>query len=380
MKTLRTISRILVGAVLIFSGFVKGIDPLGTKYKFVDYFEAFGLPELEPTTLPLAILLIAFEFLLGVALISNFRTKITSWITLVFMGIFTLLTFYLALENPVQDCGCFGDAIILTNWETFWKNVIIMIFVVIIYIKRNEFQNTLRPMHQYSIMGLGLVVILAINYYSYNHLPMIDFRPYNVGANIPEKMKIPEDAPQPKYKTVLKYKKDGEVKEFSINNLPDSTWQWVETKNILIEEGYQPPIHDFTISTLDGKDITDIILERKEPTFLLIAYDLKEASGEHVEEINELARFARSRDKKSFICLTASLEKTIRRYKAITGAPYKFYNTDEITLKTIVRSNPGLILIKEGTILDKWHHNDLPSVKEIKEKYYKSQKIRSLNK
>jgi uncharacterized membrane protein YphA (DoxX/SURF4 family) len=372
MKNLRLISRILVGVVFIFSGFVKGVDPMGSMYKFMDYFTAFGMKQLEPAALPLAVLLIAFEFLLGVALVSNFKMKITSWITLIFMGLFTILTFYLALENPVQDCGCFGDAIILTNWETFWKNLIIMVFVVIVFIYRNKFQNTLKLIQEYSIMGIALAGILALNYYSYNHLPVIDFRPYNIGANIPEKMKIPEDAPQPEYKTILKYKKDGKIKEFELDNLPDSTWQWVETENILVEEGYQPPIHDFTITTLDGADITDIILEKKHPVFLLIAYDLKKASTKRSDiiQINDIARFANKQHDNSFICLTASLEDAIKDFKKKSLAPYKFYNTDEITLKTIIRSNPGLMVIKDGTVFNKWHYNDLPTVKEVKKKYY----------
>ena len=378
MKTLRTISRILVGAVLIFSGFVKGIDPLGSTYKFMDYFTAFGMNELEPTALPLAILLISFEFLLGIALLSNFNMRITAWITLIFMGLFTILTFYLALENPVQDCGCFGDAIIMTNWETFWKNVVIMFFVLIIFIEREKFTNTLKPFQQYGILGVALIAILGLNYYCYNHLPILDFRPYNVGADIQEKMKIPEDAPQPKYKTILKYKKNGEIKEFSIDNIPDSTWEWVETKNTLIEEGYQPPIHDFSITTLEGDDITDIILDRKKPTFILISYNLKKASGENVEKINKLAEYVLQHGEKSFICLTASVEKTIWRYKSITGAPYKFYNTDETTLKTIIRSNPGLLLIQDGKILEKWHHNDIPAPKEVEHKYYKKPNLKTI--
>ncbi len=372
MKNLRLISRILVGAVFIFSGFVKGVDPLGSTYKFMDYFTAFGMQQLEPTALPLAVILIVFEFLIGIALVSNFRMKITSWITLIFMSLFTVLTFYLALDNPVQDCGCFGDAIILTNWETFWKNVVIMIFVVLIFINRNKFEPTLKPIQQYSVMGVALIGVLALNYYCYNHLPVIDFRPYNIGANIPEKMKIPEDAPQPEYKTVLKYKKDGRIKEFSLDNLPDSTWQWVETKNILVEEGYQPPIHDFTITTLDGSDVTDIILDKNHPVFLLISYDLKKASHErkHILQINKIARFANKQNENSFICLTASLEKTIEDFRKKTVAPYEFYNTDEITLKTIIRSNPGLMLIKDGIVLDKWHYNDFPAVKELEKEYY----------
>jgi uncharacterized membrane protein YphA (DoxX/SURF4 family) len=370
MKTLRIISRFVVGAVFIFSGFVKGIDPMGSTFKFMDYFTAFDLQFLEPAALPLAIILSTFEFVLGIALISNFKMRLTSWVSLIFMGFFTVLTFYLALKNPVSDCGCFGDAIKMTNWETFGKNVIIMALVIFIFIQRDRSENPMSFSIQYGIMGAGLLIILGFTYYSYNHLPIIDFRPYKEGTNIPEKMKIPEDAPQPKYETILKYKKDGKVKEFSLDNLPDSTWEWVATENILIEEGYQPSIHDFTINTLEGRDMTDIFLEKQVPTFVLISYDLNKFVASPVEEINQLAEYVLKHNENSFICLTASVETTIQRFKQITNAPYTFYNTDETTLKTIIRSNPGLMLIQDGTIIKKWHYNDIPTPEEVNQKYY----------
>ncbi|MFO8236549.1 MAG: DoxX family protein [Bacteroidales bacterium] len=371
MKVLRNISRIIVGVVFLFSGLVKGIDPIGTKIKFTDYFTAFGMEQLEPIALVLAILLIGFEFLLGAALVANFKLKITSWITLIFMGTFTILTLYLALENPVSDCGCFGDAVVMTNWETFWKNVIITGLSAIIFIYRKHFVEVPKPQIQYSILSIALVFLVAVMFYGYNHLPILDFRPYKTGTNIPESMEIPEDAPQPKYETILKYEKDGEIKEFTMDSLPDSTWSWVETKNILVEEGYQPPIQDFSINTREGSDITDIILEKDEPVFLLVAPNLSEASRKNRETIHELAKMTINKyGQESFICLTASTESDIEKFKAKTQAPYDFYNTDETTLKTIIRSNPGLMLIKKGTIIDKWHYNDIPDPQKVKEKFF----------
>ncbi|MCF8335757.1 MAG: DoxX family protein, partial [Bacteroidales bacterium] len=355
--------------VLLFSGFVKGIDPLGSNYKFIDYFTAFGMDFLNPAALPLGVLLSTFEFVLGAVLIFHVKPRTSSRILLVFMGFFTLLTFYLALENPVQDCGCFGNAIIMSNWETFWKNVVIMVFVVIIFINRNNFQSPYSNKWQWGITGISAGIILGLSVYCYNHLPVFDFRPYNVGANIPDKMEIPEDAPQPEYKTILKYKKDGKIKEFTMDSLPDSTWQWVETKNIKIKEGYQPPIEDFTISTLKGEDITDIVLNQNKFTFLLIAYDLGEADKSEMDKINKLAEFCNTTNNCSFIGLTASLEEKIESFKNNTNASFSFYQADEITLKTIIRANPGLMLIKKGIILDKWHNNDLPSPQEIREDF-----------
>jgi len=369
MKNLYTASRIIVGLVLIFSGFVKGIDPLGSNYKFIDYFIAFGIEFLNPIALYLGVLLSTFEFVLGAMLIFHVRPRASSWILLIFMGFFTLLTFYLALTNPVQDCGCFGDAIVMSNWETFWKNVVIMVFVVIVFINRNKFQSPYSNNWQWSITGISALIILGFSFYCYHHLPVFDFRPYNIGANIPDKMEIPDDAPKPEYKTILKYKKDGEIREFTMDSLPDSTWQWVETKNIKIKEGYQPPIEDFTISTLEGEDITDIVLDQDKFTFMLIAYDLGEADKSEMDQINRLAEFCNNANNCSFIGLTASLEEEIESFKNNTGASFSFYQADEITLKTIIRANPGLMLIKKGTVLDKWHNNDLLSTPEFKEEF-----------
>ena len=366
MKKLRNISRLLVGVVLIFSGFVKGIDPLGSAYKFQDYFAAFGLDFLDPVAMPLGVLLSTFEFVLGAALVLNIRTRITSWVVLIFMGFFTLLTLYLALENPVHDCGCFGDAIVMTNWQTFWKNVVIMALVAILFLQRQHFKNVYSRVQQWGLMASTTLIMLAFTFYSYHHLPIFDFRPYNIGTHIPSKMEIPEDAPQPEYQTILKYKKNGEIREFTVDSLPDSTWQWVETQNIQISEGYTPPIEGFSITTLDGSDITDIVLNEEDYTFLLIAYDLKKANQSDMEEVKNLSELCSNNNQCQFIALTASTESDIEKFREATDVQFPFHHTDEITLKTIIRSNPGLMLIKDGTILEKWHHNDIPAPKEVK--------------
>jgi uncharacterized membrane protein YphA (DoxX/SURF4 family) len=342
----------------------------------MDYFTAFGIEFLNPLALPLAVLLSTFEFVLGSVILFNIKPKLSSWIVLIFMGFFTLLTLYLAFENPVHDCGCFGDAIVMTNWQTFWKNIIIMVFIGFIFFGRRKFQPSSDKRRDWAVPGISAVIILAFSIYCYQHLPIIDFRPYKTGTHIPDKMKIPEGAPKPKYKTILKYKKNGKIKEFTMDSLPDSTWQWVETKNIKVKEGYKPPIDDFTISTLDGEDITDIVLSQEKFTFLLIAYDLEKADQSDMDDIVRLSEYCNNTSNCSFIGLTSSLEKTIKEFKEKTGASFPFYQSDEITLKTIVRANPGLMLIKKGTILDKWHNNDTPSPGEIKEDFLNNEKYR----
>ena len=365
MKLLNNISRILVGIVFIFSGFVKAVDPLGSTYKFIDYFEAFGMDFFTFLALPLAIILSTLELIIGVSLILGTRKKLTVWTLSLFMGFFTILTFILAIFNPVTDCGCFGDALIMTNWQTFGKNIFLIIFVVILFINKEKFEVNWDIKKQWSIIAIPTFLTILFTMYCYNNLPIFDFRPYNIGTYIPEKMIVPDDAPRAEYETTLVYEKDGIQQEFTMENLPDSTWEWVSTNNNLITEGYVPPIHDFTIETSAGNDITNIVLNDNKFTFLLIAYDLKKASIKNAEKINDLANFSQESGNCNFICLTSSLEYEIEEFKEKTNAPYQFFTTDEITLKTIVRSNPGIVLLKNGTILGKWHHKNTPSREEI---------------
>lgn len=362
----KNISSILVGLLFIFSGFVKGIDLMGSTYKFTDYFVAFGVSSLESISLPLAFILSATEFVIGSALLFRARMVVFSWLALIFMGFFTLLTFYIALTNPVSDCGCFGDALIISNWATFWKNVILILLVFNVFIFRNKFRKFFpEPALEWGLIGGMFLFFTLISLYSYKHLPILDFRPYHVGANIPDKMNIPDDAPVDEYKVILFYEKDGETREFTIDNLPDSTWNWVDTKSILIKKGYEPPVKNFIIETAyERNDVTELILSNKEVSFLLISYDLNDANPESQEKINKLADYA-MHYQHQFYCLTASPEITINEFIEKNKASYEFFNTDEITLKTIIRSNPGLVLLKEGTIIAKWHYNDIPEVSEL---------------
>jgi len=377
MRKLNQLSRIILGLVFIFSGFVKAVDPLGSMYKFNDYFTAFDLEFLSVIALPLAILLSTVEFVIGFSLLYATKRKITAWVTLIFMSFFTILTLFLAIFNPVSDCGCFGDAIIMTNWETFWKNVVLMIFTIVIFVHRNKYEVQWKSINQWIAIAIPFIFSISLSLYCYFNLPILDFRPYHIGTHIPEKMIIPEDAPKAEYETILLYEKNGKVKEFTLENLPDSTWQWVETKNELISEGYIPPIHDFSIQTPNGNDITDIVLNDTKFTFLMVAYDLNKTSTKNIDKINKLAEYCKESGKCNFICLTASVESVIQNFKDKTGAPYMFYASDEITLKTIVRANPGIVLIKKGTILDKWHHRNIPTIESMETMYLNNDKYKN---
>ena len=354
--------RFVLAIVFIFSGFVKGVDPLGTQYKIQDYLEAFGWTSFIPDFVPIlaSILLAMLEFTLGVYLLFGIRRKLSSVLILLVMLVMTPLTLYLALKNPVSDCGCFGDAWILTNWETFWKNVFLLIAAISVFKWGNRIVRFVSEKSQWLVAVYTLVFIVGVSVYCLYYLPIFDFRPYKIGTNIPQAMSIPEGAKQSVYESVFILEKDGVRKEFTLAYYPDSTWTFVDSRTIVKEKGYEPAIHDFSIMNIaDGEDITEQVLEDKGYTFLLIAHRMSEADDSNIDLINEIYDYS-VENGYGFYCLTSSLEEDIEQWKDKTGAEYPFCLTDDITLKTIIRSNPGLLLLKDGTVYRKWSDNNLP--------------------
>lgn len=376
MKTLKTLSRILLGLVFTFSGFVKAVDPVGSSIKFGDYFNAMGLPKLAAYSLFFAFMLSGLEFLVGFALLFNLRTKIASWGALIFMLIFTPLTLWIALKNPVSDCGCFGDAIKLSNWETLWKNIILFALAIVLFFKIQDGETKSNSRNANIFIGLAALFIFIFQWYNYNHLPVIDFRPYAVGTHIPDKMIVPDDAPKDSTVTYLYYEKDGVVKEFTMDNYPwdDSTWVWKDTKTIVVRHGYMPPIHDLEIYKFEfnnsginqSKNVLDKLLADTSYSLLIIAYDLKNVAIRPLQNLADLINFAQVHKYKTYFITSSNSTDILRIHSKL---PYiiNYYTADATTLKTIVRSNPGLVLLKNGTVIAKWHYNDFPDIKEFEE-------------
>jgi len=371
MKILRTISRIIVGLVFIFSGFVKAVDPLGFAYKFGDYFEAFNLDFLVGIALPLALIMSSLEFIIGVVMLLGIRIRVFSWMLLVVMSYFFVLTFIIALTNPVTDCGCFGDFLILTNWETFYKNVVLMAFTIFIFRERRNYKELYPMKTEWMISGAITIFIIWISVFCLRHLPIFDFRPYHIGAHIPTKMELPEGAQVDEYKTTLVYEKDGVQKEFSLYDTTwrDGTWTWVETKQELIKKGDEPEIHDFIISDKEGNDITWDIITDYGYVFFLVSHKINLNNEEAYLKADEINLFCQQQEGFTFYAVTSSTNEEIEKLKEKTGINFEFGSADNITLKTIVRSKPGLLLIKEGVVLEKWHFRDLPKVEDFNENY-----------
>ena len=358
MKILIIISQIITGIVFTFSGIVKAIDPTGTQIKFEDYFHAMGLELMIPTALFFSFLMNAAELITGLMLLFNVLPKFTSWIALGFLAIFTPVTLWLAVANPVSDCGCFGDAITLTNWQTFGKNIILLIFILIIFINRKNISSYFKQKISLFIFGGFIVISFLFEFYNYNNLPIVDFRPYKVGVNIFKNATTPPDAPKDIYETILIYKnkKTGEKKKFTLENYPQDTltWEFAETINNLIKKGYEPPIHDFVITDENQDEITKQILSDKNTSYIIVSYELESGNYKYIEEIKKITEHCKKNNLNVY-CFTASSEENIKSYKQILPKNIQFCTADKKMLKTMVRSNPGLVVIKNGIIKGKFH-------------------------
>lgn len=355
---LGSISRTLLGITFIFSGFVKAIDPLGTTYKIEDYLNAFGgfFTSFTPLAEVAAWGLIAFEFVLGCMLLLNIWTKLSSWLALLMMLFMTPLTLYIALTNPVSDCGCFGDALVLTNWQTFYKNIVLLALVLILLLTKKHIPQLFNRLVEVCLVMGSLGFVLGFMFYSRTHLPVADFRPYKIGNNIPALMEVPDDAPQNVYETTLIYAKDGVEQAFTLENYPknDPDWTFVDSQSKLISKGYEAPIHDLTMVNEDMEDILPDVLEEEIPVTWAILYKVEKTDMEQAKRLNEMAHLAEENGE-SFYLLTGSGEAEVEAFRAEAGYDYPIYSCDPVTLKTIVRANPGIVRLQQGTVIDKYN-------------------------
>lgn len=363
LKMIVNLCRIIVAVTFIFSGFVKAIDPIGTQYKLQDYLGAIGMAGILPnwTLLAVAVFLAAIEFCIGIFLLFAIQRRLISKLTVAFMAFMTMVTVWIVVADPVKDCGCFGDALHLTNTETLIKNIVLLVCSLAIMYRPLAMFRFVSKSNQWIVTNYTIVFILVSSGLSLYYLPIFDFRPYHIGVNIPRGMEIPKGAKLPQFKTTFIMEKNGQRKEFTLDNYPDASWKFIDSKTVQTSEGYIPPIHDFSITdNKTGLDLTNSVLSHKGYTFLLIAPHLETADDSNFGDIDRLYEYAQSYNI-PFYCLTASTTKAIKRWIDLTGAEYPFCITDEAVLKTIIRSNPGLLLLKDGTIINKWSHNNLPN-------------------
>lgn len=376
MKFITQLLRIFTGGLFIFSGLVKLNDPMGLSFKLHDYFapDVLDLPFLDPYTLPLALIVIILEVLLGVALLLGYQTRLTLVLLTGMIVFFTFLTFYSAYYNKVTDCGCFGDAIPLTPWQSFYKDVILSVAILLLWVGKKNIRPVLTPNTTGGVVLLSLLVCVGLAMQVLNHLPFIDFRAYAVGKNLVDGMKSAEELglEPTRYGTVytLKNSSNGELMEVEGQRYIDEKWwekpEWIIeeslTQQVLISKGYEPPIHDFVIM-VDDEDFTEEYLASPALLFI-VARKLDKADVQGMSDIRTLVRQANNVGIDA-VGATASNSSEIERMVSVDLINYPVASMDETTLKTIVRSNPGVLLISNGVVKGKWHFNDLPDLETL---------------
>lgn len=375
IKALVEVSRIILGLVFVFSGFVKAVDPFGTAYKITDYFIAFNLPFLSPLSFLASVFQIVVEFAMGACMLFGLYRRWNARLMLVVMSFMTLLTLYLAIADPVDDCGCFGDAWIITNWQTFYKNIVLLICSIIVF-KYHERISNLFTGKTYWLAFLYIIIfICGFVFYNYLYDPVFDFRPYKKGADL-AKMKNIEEGKGREEQAVLIYSKDGAEQEFTDDNYPweDSTWVFVRMETKVIKEGEKSSVSDFIINKLNlnqertevinEEDITLEVLTDSGYTFLMISPLLENMSASYLSNFEDVENYAKDNGYR-FYCITASTTDEILDWAVKNTINFDFCTMDDRALKTIIRSNPGLVLLKGGKIVNKWADVEVPVEKDL---------------
>ncbi len=362
MKILVGVARIFVGILFIISGFIKLNDPIGFSFKLQEYFsaEVLNIEFLIPFALVIAIFLVVFELVLGIMLIIGYLPKFTLWSLLLMIVFFTFLTFYSAYFDKVKDCGCFGDAMPLTPWQSFYKDAVLLGLILLLFFNRKLITPILAPASHRWIIFLSFMLCFIFAYYVLMHLPAIDFRAYKVGNNLLEEMKIPDDAKKAEYEYQWKFLQDGE--EVIIKNsgaYPNVSGKYVGVETALISEGFKPRIPDFSILK-DDENITQEILS-KDKLLLIVAYDLRSTERKGFANIKILSEQALKKGY-TVVGLTASGDDMKKEITSEFNLNFEFYQSDETVLKTIVRANPGILTLKKSTVLQKKHWGDAPEI------------------
>lgn len=374
------IARIFTGALFVFSGLIKANDPLGFSYKLEEYFQVFQMDFLNSYSVIIAILLCSIEIILGALLLIGVWKRQVMLGLLLLILFFTFLTFYSAFFEVVTSCGCFGDAIPLTPWQSFTKDLILLTLIIFLYINRNAIQPTIGDAYTKNIVTAGVAIIsIGIGIYTFNFLPVLDFLPYKVGNNLPELMRIPPGAVLDEYETryKLKNKLTNEEREMSDKEYlkteiwKDENWEIIgDPQTNLIKKGYEAPISDLIISDENGIENTDLIIENPEYNLIIVAYDLSNTNPGALKKLNDLAEEVAKEFAIRTVILTSSSSQVAQTLSSDLDLKTEFFYADAVPLKSMVRANPGLLLMKNGTVIDKWSHHLTPSFEKLSDKYF----------
>jgi uncharacterized membrane protein YphA (DoxX/SURF4 family) len=372
------VARILVGLLFIFSGLVKINDPLGFSYKLEEYFEVFHLSFLNSLALSLSVILCSLEIILGFALLIGVRAVTVAWGLLLLIIFFAFLTFYSAYFQVVQTCGCFGDAIPLTPWQSFSKDLVLLLLIVVLFLNRRNIRPLFSAKTGDNLLIAITVISIGFGLYTYNFSPVIDFLPYKIGANIPDEMKTPAGAKPDEYELTynLKNKKTGEKKvmtntEYLKTNIwKDNNWEVVgQPESRLIKKGFTPKIRDLAIQDAQGNDYTKELLINPYNNVVIVAYDLNKTDDEAIGRLNAMAIDLAQSFNTRTVMLTSNAHQYTEKYSKQHHLMFEIFYADEVPLKTMVRANPGILLLKNGTIVNKWHYHSMPKYDDLVKKY-----------
>lgn len=374
------VARIFTGALFIFSGLIKANDPIGFAYKLEEYFQVFQMSFLNDISVYIAIIICSIEIILGAFLILGLWRRKVVWGLLLLIIFFTFLTFYSAFFEVVSSCGCFGDAIPLTPWESFIKDLILFALIIFLFVNRKKITPLITDAYTRNIVSAVLVIIsIAVGVYTYNFLPVLDFLPYKKGNNLPELMHIPEGAKLDEYETIyeLKNKTTGEEKSLTDKEYlkteiwKDEDWEIIgDPKTRILSKGYEAPIGDLIINDENGFEYTDQIIDNPEYNFIIVAYDLNKTNESALQKLNDLAsKLTEEYQTRTVILTSSAYEKTAKLSEEL-NLTQEFLFADAIPLKSMVRTNPGLLLMKNGTVIDKWSYHLVPSFERLSKKYF----------
>jgi len=371
--------RIFVGVLFIFSGLVKINDPLGFSYKLEEYFDVLHLTFFTPFSLYIAIVLCSLEIILGFGLLIGARSANVAWGLLLLTIFFGFLTFYSAYFKVVQTCGCFGDAIPLTPWQSFSKDMFLLLLVIILFKNRRGIQPLTAANTGNKLLLGATIVAVGLGLYTYNFLPVIDFLAYKVGANIPDEMKTPPGAKPDEYELTytLKNKKTHATKvmnntEYMSSNIwKDNDWSVVGTpESRLVKKGFAPKIQDLTISDAQGTDYTKELFSNPFNNLVIVAYDLRHADVDAIERLNAIAINLQTNYNTRTVLLTSNSAQFANAFSKEHHLAIEIFYADEVPLKTMIRANPGIFLLKNGTIINKWHYHSMPNYDGLVKDYF----------
>lgn len=379
MKNVVWVCRILVGLLFIFSGLIKINDPLGFSYKLEEYFEVFHMGFFDSLALCLAVVLCSLEIILGFALLIGVRAVAVAWGLLLLIIFFAFLTFYSAYFKVVQTCGCFGDAIPLTPWQSFSKDLVLLLLIVVLFINRKKINPLFSKKTGDNLLISSAIIAIGMGLYTYNFMPVIDFLPYKVGANIPDEMKTPPGAMPDEYEVIyhLKNKKTGDTKvmndkDYLKSNIwKDNNWAVVgNPESTLVKKGFEPKIRDLSIQDAQGNDYTKEVLSNPFYNLIIVAYDLNHTDRQAIGRLNALAATLMQNYNTRVILLTSNSPKDAEAFSKANHLVTEIYYADGVPLKTMVRANPGIFLMKNGTIINKWHYHNMPKYEDLVKQYF----------